>query len=114
MADAKTVADVTDMPAGLDVIPTVPGTHVGGHDVQGTDGKTRTDRPGDILGTPAENDADKDRREDNRARETAKHDYVRAAVDRTNREILPTLGGPIDDGWEPDKAAPKAAPKVDR
>lgn len=109
MGDAKTVADVTDMPAGLDVIPTMPGTHVGGHDVQGADGEKRTDRPGEILGTVAESKADAKRREDNHAKQTAKEDYVTEEVDRANREELPLLGGPLEDGWTPGNAKAKAA-----
>lgn len=105
MADskAKTVADVTDVPAGLDVIPTVPGTFVGGHDVQGTDGKERTDRPGDILGTPV----DEPTAHDTRARKQTEDqtDFVTKEVDRNNREVLPLLGGPNAEalGWEPEE-----------
>lgn len=95
---AKTIADVTDMPAGLDVIPTVPGTHVGGHDVQGTDGVPRTDRPGEILGTVAGEATAHDKGA--REMELEKEDFVRAEVDRNNREVLPLLGGPVDiTGW---------------
>jgi hypothetical protein len=101
MAKAKTVADTVDPPEGLDVIPTVPGTYVGGHDVQGTDGKPRTDRPGEILGTAVADDT----RAASRDAETAKHDYVREAVDRNNREVLPLLGGPVQDDWQPDGEA---------
>lgn len=103
MSDAKTVADVTDVPEGLDVIPTVPGTIVGGHDVQGADGKERTDRPDAILGTPASETTVHDRT----ARETtlAQTDFVTAEVDRNNREVLPLLGGPNAEtlGWTPEE-----------
>ncbi len=102
MGEAKTVADVTDVPKGVDVIPTVPGTIVGGHDVQGADGKPRTDRPGEILGTVA-GEATK---HDKSARETeiARTDFVTSEVDRTNREVLPLLGGPNDEErWEAEK-----------
>jgi hypothetical protein len=102
MARAKTVADTVDLPEGLDVIPTVPGTYVGGHDVQGADGKPRTDRPGAILGTPITDDETKARGAEARDKETEKHDYVREAVDRNNREVLPLLGGPVQDDWEAD------------
>jgi hypothetical protein len=98
----KSIEDVTDVPAGLDVVPAVPGTYIGGHDVQGADGKKRTDRPGDILGTPV----DEPTKHDKSARETelARTDFVTAEVDRTNREVLPLLGGPVDaGGWEPEK-----------
>lgn len=101
--DTKSVADVTDVPEGLDVIPTVPGTFVGGHDVQGADGKPRDDRPGEILGTPA-NDTT---RHDQTAREqtAAQTDFVTQEVDRNNREVLPLLGGPNTDalGWKPEE-----------
>jgi hypothetical protein len=102
MAKAKTIAETVDMPEGLDVVPSVPGTYVGGHDVQGADGKPRTDRPGEILGTPATTDETKARSAEARDAETAKHDYIREAVDRNNREVLPLLGGPIKDDWEAD------------
>jgi hypothetical protein len=101
MAKAKTVAETVDLPEGLDVIPTVPGTYVGGHDVQGADGTARTDRPGEILGTAVADDS----RAAPRDKEQAKHDYVREAVDRNNREVLPLLGGAVEDGWEPDGKA---------
>lgn len=94
-SDTKSVADVTKVPDGLDVIPTVPGTFVGGHDVQGADGKKRTDRPGEILGTAA----GKPTPHDKTARETEaeKSDFVAQEVDRNNREVLPLLGGPNDE-----------------
>jgi hypothetical protein len=92
----KSVASETDVPAGLDVVPMEPGTIVGSRDLQGTDGTTRTDRPGEILGTPVANPNSAAAR----AHEAAKHDYVRSEVDRANREELPRLGGPIDDGWK--------------
>lgn len=95
----------TDVPAGLDVVPSVPGTYVGGHDLQGTDGKVRTDRPGEILGTPVPSAS----RTEARAHEMAKADYVTSEVDRANREELPRLGGTVDDGWERDAKASKAA-----
>jgi hypothetical protein len=100
MAKAKNVSDTVDLPEGLDVIPTVPGTFVGGHDVQGTDGTPRTDRPGEILGTPVTDDATKADIGAAREKETAKHDAVREAVDRNNRDVLPLLGGNVEDGWE--------------
>jgi hypothetical protein len=96
----KSVASETDVPKGLDVVPMEPGTIVGSRDLQGTDGKTRTDRPGEILGTPVAvpNSAV------GRAKETAKHDFIRGEVDRANREELPRLGGTIDDGWKAAKS----------
>jgi hypothetical protein len=100
MGNAKDIGDVTDMPEGLDVVPTVPGTFVGSHDLQGTDGTPRTDRPGAILGTPITDDATRKRREEARKLETDKHDAVREAVDKNNREVLPLLGGNVDDAWE--------------
>lgn len=114
MNDAKNIAETVDMPAGLDVVPAVPGTFVGGHDVQGTDGTTRTDRPGEILGTPALTDAQESRNTTNRERETARADFVTAEVDRANREDLPKLGGDAaDDGWKAEgRTARKAPAKV--
>lgn len=92
---SKTLEDVTDVPAGLDIVLSAPGTIVGGHDLQGTDGTTRTDRPGEILGTPITDDV----HTAGQVAEAAKHDYVRSEVDRANREELPRLGGTTDDGW---------------
>lgn len=89
---AKDVSDVTDMPEGLDVIPTVPGTYVGGHDVQGADGDKRTDRPGEILGTAVDQATDEDKTA--RELEGERSDFIAKEVDRTNREVLPKLGGP--------------------
>jgi hypothetical protein len=102
VSEAKDAADVTSVPAGLDVAVTMPGTIVGSHDLQGTDGTERTDRPGEILGTPVPHSDQ--RAQDAKDREAARADAVTAAVDKANREDLPKLGGPIDDGWEPDKA----------
>lgn len=96
--DAKTVAETVDMPEGLDVIPTVPGTFVGGHDVQGADGKPRDDRPGEILGTPAGESTDRDRSA--RELETERADFTAREVDRNNREVLPLLGGDTPEPWE--------------
>jgi hypothetical protein len=114
MGETKSVASETDVPSGLDVVPMEPGTIVGSRDLQGTDGTTRTDRPGEILGTPVANQ----NRTDARAREGAKHDYVTTEVDRANREELPRLGGNIDDEWEPGAArttdiAPNATRNTD-
>lgn len=109
MADSKDAADVTSTPEGLDVAVTQPGTIVGSHDLQGTDGTTRTDRPGDILGTPVVSSESHARTEANRQLETARTDSVTAAVDRANREELPRLGGPVQTDWEPDEDAPDSA-----
>lgn len=83
----------TNVPAGLDVVPSVPGTYVGGHDMQGADGKVRTDRPGEILGTAIPHDR-------SGSKDAERADYVTSEVDRANREELPLLGGTADDGWE--------------
>ena len=102
MAKAKSIADSVDMPDGLDVIPTVPGTFVGGHDVQGADGVPRTDRPGEILGSPAGEST----KSDTNAREVelARTDFVTQEVDRNNRDVLPLLGGAADTtGWKAEK-----------
>lgn len=100
----KSVASETDVPKGLDVVPVEPGTIVGARDLQGTDGTTRTDRPGELLGTPIEDDS----HAPGRATETAKHDFVRSEVDRANREELPKLGGVTADTWEPGDSKAKA------
>jgi hypothetical protein len=112
MAKSKDAADVTETPKGLDVAVTMPGTIVGSHDLQGTDGTERTDRPGEILGTPIVDDAE--RATANREREAKRSDYVTSEVDRANREELPKLGGPVDDGWEPgeSKGTKSAATKA--
>lgn len=91
---AQNIGDVTDIPAQLDVVPSVPGTYVGGHDMQGADGQVRTDRPGELLGTPiAKAKAD--------GNTIAQGDYVRQEVDRAHREELPLLGGKQADDWKP-------------
>lgn len=100
MAKAKGIEDVTDVPEGLDVVPTVPGTFVGGHDLQGTDGVPRTDRPGEILGTPVTTGDQAKTREEARKHEAEKADAQTEAVDRNNREVLPLLGGKNPDNWE--------------
>lgn len=114
MSNSKDAADVTSTPKGLDVAVTQPGTIVGSHDLQGTDGTERTDRPGEILGTPMVSAASADRLATSRAREAARADHITAEVDRANREELPTLGGPVDDDWRPEdpKAALRAAEKA--
>lgn len=125
MAKAKSISDSVELPEGLEVVPAVPGTYVGGHDVQGADGKPRDDRPGEILGTAVDDPT----QHDQTARETAtaQTDFVQKEVDRNNREVLPLLGGPNTDalGWAPDEGGvpefianartitPKAAPKVE-
>lgn len=97
MSDNKdhSIEGNTDVPAGLDVVPSVPGTYVGGHDMQGADGTVRTDRPGEILGTPIPSESRKAARDN----AIAKTDYVTSEVDRANREELPLLGGDSDDTW---------------
>jgi hypothetical protein len=98
--ETKSVASETDVPAGLDVVPMEPGTIVGGRDLQGADGTPRTDRPGEILGTPVEDDAQ--RRLDAAQRETDRADFQTQEVDWTNRNELPLLGGPNNDDWKPE------------
>ena len=102
MAKAKDISDVTEIPEGLDVVPTVPGTFVGGHDLQGTDGTPRTDRPGVIFGTPVTNSDQAKERADARKFEADKADAVTEAVDQNNREVLPLLGGRNPDNWKKD------------
>lgn len=101
---AKDAADVTEIPEGMDVAVTVPGTIVGSHDLQGTDGEERTDRPGEILGTPAPSNTT-EARTAAREREQQRSDYVTSEVDRANREELPKLGGDQADTWEAPKSA---------
>jgi hypothetical protein len=91
------------------LVPTVPGTDIGGHDTAGTDGKVRTERQGEILGTPDPDHESAKRTADGHELETKKADYVREAVDKANREDLPKLGGNVEDTWEPEKAAPRKA-----
>jgi hypothetical protein len=102
MAKAKDIGDVTDMPEGLDVVPSVPGTFVGGHDLQGVDGTPRTDRPGALLGTPVTDSEAAKSRAEARQLEEDKADAVREAVDQNNREVLPLLGGKNPDNWKKD------------
>jgi hypothetical protein len=110
MGESKDAADVTETPEGLDVVVTVPGTIVGSHDLQGTDGEERTDRPGEILGTPV----DVEERTAARERENARGDFVRDEVDRANREELPKLGGSAADDWEPVKGGPAASAAAEK
>lgn len=94
----------TVVPAGLDVVPAVPGTFVGGHDMQGADGTVRTDRPGELLGTPVA-------KPKSNANSVAQADYIRQEVDRANREELPMLGGEVEDTWSAkEPKARKATP----
>jgi len=75
------------------------GTVVGSQDAQGTGGSERTERPGDVLGTPDPGAVSAAGIEAARAAEAAKQAYVAAAVDRANREELPRLGGAVVDEW---------------
>jgi hypothetical protein len=87
------------------LIRTVPGTDVGGHDTAGVDGEKRTERKGEILGTPNEKPSEKT----TKAREQAvdQADFVTQEVDRANREDLPRLGGDTGpDSWKPIKGGP--------
>ena len=83
------------------VVRTIPGTDLGGHDTSGVDGKERTERSGEILGTPDPDSSTEKHTADARARTTERTDYVTAEVDRANREELPKLGGNVEDTWEP-------------
>lgn len=91
------------MPKGNDqIVRTVPGTDVGGHDTSGVDGEKRTERAGEILGTP--DAAPSDSTVDARELEGKRTDFVTAEVDRTNREVLPKLGGPAaPEEWKAEK-----------
>lgn len=93
-AEGDTTASENDQ-----LIRTVPGTDVGGHDTAGVDGETRTERPGDILGTP--NVEPSKAAKDARAITQEQSDFVTREVDRNNREVLPKLGGDADQGsWK--------------
>lgn len=93
------------------VVPTVPGTPIGGHDIHGADGETRTERAGEILGTPDLTLVDTDHRDAARKRETERADFVAEEVDRANREDLPKLGGNVElDNWKAEKGGSPASP----
>jgi hypothetical protein len=79
----------------------VPGTDVGGHDSAGTDRQTRTERPGQMLGTPNPDAEAVSRRETAQELEDARSEFVRQEVSRANREDLPKLGGDAVDQWKP-------------
>jgi len=84
------------------LVRTVPGTDVGGHDTAGVDGEKRTERPGELLGTPNSEASDNTKK----ARETAvsQADHIAKSVDFTNREVLPRLGGEAAaEEWEADE-----------
>ena len=90
------------------LIRTVPGTDVGGHDTAGTDGETRTERPGAILGTP--NSQPGQRTLDARNIAQNQSDFVTQEVDRANREDLPRLGGEAEAGnWKAEKGGPPSS-----
>lgn len=84
------------------VVPAVPGTNVGGHDTSGVDGAKRTERSGELLGTP---DVEEGRfTEAHREQTIEQADFVAKEVDRANREDLPRLGGEtIPDDWKAEK-----------
>ena len=75
------------------LIRTVPGTDVGGHDTAGTDGQKRTERAGQILGTPNPDAETARETEKHRKAEEERSLSVVEAVDKANREELPKLGG---------------------
>lgn len=99
--------------AGLDIgAAPVPGTFMGAHDLQGTDGETRTDRPGELLGTAVSGDKAADDHRDRARDQAARRGKLMAdAVDKANREELPKLGGAgdLDAAEEALKADEKAA-----
>jgi hypothetical protein len=87
------------------LVPTVPGTDVGGHDTAGVDGKERTERSGEILGT-VDHETPKETKAA-RELETERTDFVTKEVDRANREDLPKLGGPnAAENWEAIEGGP--------
>lgn len=93
--------------AGLDIAGApVPGTFMGAHDLQGTDGEKRTDRPGELLGTAVTDKESGDIRDRARKLAAAGEKAMTEAVDKANREELPKLGGA--EGLEAAEAAAKA------
>lgn len=92
------------------VVRTVPNTDVGGHDTSGVDGETRTERSGELLGTPDPRmitDADHQRKAAELV--TSRADFVAEEVDRANREDLPRLGGNVElEDWRPEKGGSPA------
>lgn len=114
MADNKSIEDKTKLEkaegdtkssSNDQLVRTIPGTDVGGHDTAGVDGETRTERPGDLLGTP--NVEESKTTKSNRETATEQSDFIAEEVDRANREDLPRLGG--EDGpnaWKPIKGGP--------
>lgn len=87
------------------LVQTVPGTDIGGHDTAGVDGEKRTERKGEILGTP--NSKETDNQKKNREQAVDQADFVQQEVDRANREDLPRLGGDTGpDNWKPIKGGP--------
>lgn len=87
------------------LVRTVPGTDVGGHDTAGVDGETRTERAGDILGTPNVEPSQATRRARDLTNERS--DFVTQEVDRANREDLPRLGGDATaEDWKPEPGGP--------
>lgn len=86
------------------VVPVLPGTDVGGHDTAGVDGDKRTERSGELLGTPDTSEIDTDHREEARKLVTDRADFVAEEVDRANREDLPRLGGNVElEDWKAEK-----------
>jgi len=84
------------------VVPTVPGTDVGGHDTAGVDGEKRTERSGELLGTP-DHETPKETAAA-RELEVDRDTFVAKEVDRANREDLPRIGGAAGpSGWKPEK-----------
>jgi hypothetical protein len=71
----------------------IPGTDLGGHDTAGVDGKKRTERSGEILGTPNPDAETKRETEKHREEEEERTRTIVEAVDKANREELPKLGG---------------------
>ena len=93
---AKAPADTKGMkPSGNNdqLVRTIPGTDIGGHDTAGVDGDERTERPGEILGTPNPSAVSAKSTQDHRAAQEARDLSVVEAVDKANREELPKLGG---------------------
>lgn len=99
---STTTAEDAEATPNDQLVRTVPGTDVGGHDTAGTDGEKRTERAGDLLGTV--NREPGRATTDARQLETDRADFVAKEVDRANREDLPRLGGQnAPENWEPEE-----------
>jgi hypothetical protein len=102
VADKKSLESPSD---NDQLIRTIPGTDLGGHDTAGVDGKKRTERPGDILGTPNPDAETRRETEKHRKAEEERSQDIVEAVDKANREELPKLGGQTNPAGVPENVA---------